>query len=127
MAPNESVLAGQDPLLVGFFELTCYLDTGSATSMRDRDDELGIEDTSDLRDADWIEINKLRDAYKTGGQQALKEAWRKLKDDPVSTMRVYGAFFPEKLRNTIKEVMAAEGVTFKDLKEMIEKAKSATH
>ena len=95
--------------------------------MRDRDDELGIEDTSGLRDADWIEINKLRDAYKTGGQQALKEAWRKLKDDPVSTMRVYGAFFPEKLRNTIKDVMAAEGITFKDLKEMIEKAKSATH
>ena len=95
--------------------------------MRDRDDELGIEDTSDLRDADWIEINKLRDAYKTGGQQALKEAWRKLKDDPVSMMRVYGAFFPEKLRNTIKDVMAAEGVTFEDLKEMIEKAKSATH
>jgi hypothetical protein len=53
------------------------------------------------------------------GQQALKEAWLKLKDDPVSTMRVYGAFFPEKLRNTIKDVMAAEGITFKDLKEMI--------
>lgn len=42
-------------------------------------------------------------------------------------MRVYGAFFPEKLRNTIKDVMAAEGMTFKELKEMIEKAKSATH
>ena len=40
---------------------------------------------------------------------------------------VYGAFFPDKLRNTIKDVMAAEGITLEDLKDIMEKAKSATH
>ena len=95
--------------------------------MGDRDEELGIEDTSGLSDADWVEINKLRDAYRTGGQKALRDAWRKLTDDPISTVRVYGAFFPDKLRNTIKDVMAAEGMTVEDLTEMIEKAKSAAH
>ena len=77
--------------------------------MGDRDEELGIGDTSGLSDADWVEINKLRDAYRTGGQKALRDAWRKLTDDPIRTVRVYGAFFPDKLRNTIKDVMAAEG------------------
>ena len=95
--------------------------------MGDRDEELGIGDTSGLSDADWVEINKLRDAYRTGGQKALKDAWRELTDDPIRTVRVYGAFFPDKLRNTIKDVMAAEGMTVEDLKEMIEKAKSAAH
>ena len=95
--------------------------------MGEHDDELGIQDTSGLSDADWAEINKLRDAYKTGGQKALEGAWRKLTDDPIRTVRVYGAFFPEKLMNTIKDVMAAEGMTLEGLKDMIEKAKSAAH
>jgi hypothetical protein len=82
---------------------------------------------SGLSDADWVEINKLRDAYRTSGQNALRDAWRKLTDDPIRTVRVYGAFFPDKLRNTIKDVMAAEGMTVADLTEMIEKAKSAAH
>jgi hypothetical protein len=42
-------------------------------------------------------------------------------------VRVYGAFFPDKLRKTIKDVMAAEGMTVADLTEIIEKAKSAAH
>jgi hypothetical protein len=42
-------------------------------------------------------------------------------------VRVYGAFFPDKLRNTIKDVMGAEGMTLEGLKDMIEKAKSAAH
>jgi hypothetical protein len=95
--------------------------------MGDQDDDLGIEDTSGLNDADWLQINKLHDAYRTGGQKALEDAWRRLKDDPIRTMRIYGAFFPDKLRNTIKDVMAAEGMTFEDLKDIIKKAKSAAH
>ena len=94
--------------------------------MGDRDEELGIGDTSGLSDADWVEINKLRDAYRTGGQKALRDAY-KLRDGPIRTVRVCGAFFPDNLRNTIKDVMAAEGMTVEDLTEMIEKAKSAAH
>ena len=87
----------------------------------EHDDELGIQDTSGLSDADWAEINKLEMHTK----QAVKKPWRawpKLTDDPIRTVRVYGAFFP-----TIKDVMAAEGMTREGLKDMIEKAKSAAH
>jgi len=70
--------------------------------MGDRDEELGIEDTSGLSDADWVEINKLRDAYRTGGQKALRDAWRKLTDDPIRTVRVYGAFFPTSCGRLLK-------------------------
>jgi hypothetical protein len=95
--------------------------------MERRDDELGIEDTSSLTDADWAEINGLRDAYKTGGQKALKNAWRKLMGDPIRAMRVYGAFFPAKLRNTIRDVLASEGMTIEDVKKVIDKARSGAH
>ena len=70
--------------------------------MGDRDEELGIEDTSGLSDADRVEINKLRDAYRTGGQKALRDAWRKLTDDPIRTVRVYGAFFPTSCGSLLK-------------------------
>ena len=56
----------------------------------------------------------------------LQGAWRKLTDDPIRTVRVYRAFFPYKLRNTVKDVMAAEGITFEDLKDFMEKKNSAT-
>jgi hypothetical protein len=46
----------------------------------------------------------------------LQGAWRKLTDDPIRTVRVYEAFFPDKLRNTIKDAMAAEGMTLEGLK-----------
>ena len=46
--------------------------------MGDRDDELGIQDTSRLADADWAEINKLRRIYETDGGKGLRKALYKL-------------------------------------------------
>jgi hypothetical protein len=46
-------------------------------------DDLEIQDTSGLTDADWAEINKLRDAYKRGGLKALDAALAKLAGDPL--------------------------------------------
>jgi hypothetical protein len=61
--------------------------------MSDREDALGIEDTSGLTDADWAEINKLRRAYDTGGDKELVKAWEIFAQDPVRAVRVLGAFF----------------------------------
>jgi hypothetical protein len=52
------------------------------------DEELGLEDTVGLTDADWAAINKLRKAYKEGGQKSLERAMRELDQDPVRAIRV---------------------------------------
>lgn len=89
-------------------------------SMSDRDDELGIKDTSDLTDADWAEINKLRSIWETDGAKALTKAFDDL--DPIRSFRIMAAFFPEMVYNTMKDYMAEKGITEDDLKEMIRKA-----
>ena len=90
-------------------------------------EELGIEDTSLLADADWVEINKLVRAYKSGGDKSLKKVFLVLlKGDPVGFARVYGAFFPHKLREALKDVMAARGITEEDLHELRQKMEGTT-
>jgi hypothetical protein len=90
--------------------------------MGDRDDELRIENTSGLTDADWAEINKLKRAYDSGGDEELMKAMEKLtQDDPVRAVRVWGAFFPHRMREALKDKMAEMGMTLEDLKEMIQK------
>lgn len=94
--------------------------------MGQRDDELRLTDTSRLTDADWAEINKFRRAYETGGERAVDEVYHDLaRRDPLSYLRVIGAFFPAKVRNAIKDQMAAAGMTVEDLKEMMQKADQA--
>jgi hypothetical protein len=47
-----------------------------------------VADPSALTDADWAEINKLRKAYETRGEEGLNEAYRELGKDPVRYVRV---------------------------------------
>lgn len=90
--------------------------------MSDRDDELGIEETSGLTDADWAEINKLRRAYDSGRDKELVKAWEIFAQDPVRAVRVLGAFFPDKMRETLKDMMAEMGMTIEDFREILEKS-----
>jgi hypothetical protein len=88
--------------------------------MTDRDD-LEIADASLLTDADWAEINKLRRAYEINGSEGLSKALKKLANDHIRYGIVMGAFFPDMIRNAIKDHMAEMGVTEDDLKEMARK------
>ena len=89
------------------------------------DEPLEIENPSGLTDADWAEINKLRRAYESDGQPALNEAMQELaKDDPVRYVTVMGAFFPDMIREAIKDTMAEVGLTEDDVREMVRKLES---
>jgi hypothetical protein len=92
-----------------------------APDMEDSED-LGIEDTSHLTDADWAAINKLVHAYKTNGQKALQKEMKALMEqDEVRYYRIMAAFFPQKMSDTIRDAMAEMGVTEEDVREMAER------
>jgi hypothetical protein len=80
------------------------------------------EDTSWLKDHDWIEVNKLRRAYKEGGAQALQKAWGELMDkDAVQFARVACAYAPDRMPQIIKDGVEDEGYTFQELIELAKK------
>ena len=82
-----------------------------------------VPDPLGLTDADWAEINRLKTAYETGGVKALHAAWKQLAADPIRFYRITGAFFPEKVREQTKDMLAERGITEEDLREMLEQAK----
>ena len=82
-------------------------------------DDLGIVDSSWLTDADWAVINRLRRIHETEGQLAVRKALRAL--EPENYLRVAAAFFPDKVREAIKDEMAENGITEQDLRAMPEK------
>lgn len=84
-------------------------------------EHLEVVNTSGLTDADWAEINKLQEAQKTG---SLKQAMDELSKDPIRCVRVMGAFFPDMVREAIKDHMADIGVTAEDLHAAIRKLES---
>jgi len=52
--------------------------------------------------------NKLRRAYETGGDEAAVAALQEvLKNDSVRCSRVISAFYPEKMREALKDAAAA--------------------
>jgi len=88
------------------------------------DNPLGIVDSSGLADADWVEINKLKSAYETGGMKALSKAFDELSADPVRALRVFGAFRPVEVREAIRDKMAELGITPEDIREMLAMAEA---
>ena len=82
-------------------------------------DDLGIVDSSWLTDANWAVINRLRRIHETEGQIAVRKALRAL--EPENYLRVAAAFFPDKVREAIKDEMAENGITEQDLREMAKK------
>jgi hypothetical protein len=89
--------------------------------MTKRYDDLGIADTSGLTDADWPEINKLKRAYDEGGDKAMSRALEELQKDPVRAIRVLGAFFPERVREALKDAAAELGITEDDIRDLARK------
>jgi hypothetical protein len=83
------------------------------------------EDPSWLHDLDWLEVNKLRKAYKGGGGDALKKAWRELMDkDALQFARIACAYMPDRMPQHIKDAIEDTGYT---LQELIELAKKRQH
>jgi SEC-C motif len=90
------------------------------------DDDAGLEDTSSLTDADWVEIDKLSHAYKADGDEGLQKAFeRLLLHDPARAARILGAFYPQ--GRGLADQLAEKGLTVEDFREMIQKlARSPT-
>jgi|SRR5215469_1294741 len=84
-------------------------------------DDLEVQDTSGLTDADWFEINKLRKAHKKGGRKAFANALDRLAKDPIRFAVVIGALYPDMMREMIRDQMAEAGITEQDLRELIQK------
>jgi hypothetical protein len=80
-----------------------------------KSEPLEVADTSNLTDADWREINKLKAAYDRGGQEALSRALEELSADPLRCVKVIGAFFPDAVMESIKDATAEQGITREDL------------
>lgn len=90
--------------------------------MPDDDNDLAVVDSSGLTDRDWTKINELSAIYKAGGKQALAIALDTLtNEDPVLTLRVLAAFSPVDTSNAIKDVMADQGITEDDMRQLIAK------
>ena len=81
--------------------------------------DLKIQDASGLTDADWAQINKLRQALEHGGDKAFqKKALADLKKDPSRYLRVMRAFFPVRVREALRDSLANAGITEEDLREL---------
>jgi hypothetical protein len=84
------------------------------------------EDPSWLHDLDWPEVNKLRKAYKDGGDSALEKAWRDLLEkDALQFARVACAYDPDRMPTRIRDTI--EDTTGHTLQELIELAKKKQH
>ena len=95
--------------------------------MTDKQIELEIVDASGLTDGDWAEINRLKSLYETGGRNALSKALAELgESDPVRSIRVLSAFFPEGVREALRDSMAEQGMTAEDLRELIRRHEGST-
>jgi hypothetical protein len=88
------------------------------------DEPFEVVDSEGLTDADWAEINKLQHAYREGGKKNLDKAMAKLAEDPIRFTSVIGAFFPEMIREAMKDAVAESGMTEEDIREMVRKLES---
>jgi hypothetical protein len=92
--------------------------------MAQQGDQPQLEDTSDLTDADWAEINKLKRAYADGGRDAFDKALDDLYSrDEIHWMRIVYAYHPAMVREALKDNLAGAGMTAEDLRELISKLK----
>jgi len=83
---------------------------------------LEVVDSSDLTDADWAIINQVRRVHETGDEKALSRLLDKLAAaDQIRFLTAMYAFFPELVRDTIRDQLAEAGITVEDVREIIQK------
>ena len=83
----------REVLLVPASVLQGRIKAGRSRRARSREAQ-GIRDASGLTDADWAQINKLRQALEQCGDKAFQKALADLKKDPSRYLRVMRAFSP---------------------------------
>jgi hypothetical protein len=88
------------------------------------DEPFEVVDSIGLTDADWTEINRLQGAYRRGGKKALNAAMTELAKDPIRFAAVIGAFFPDMIREAMKDAVAEAGMTEEDIRELVRKLES---
>ena len=74
-----------------------------------------------------MSLMRRRQAYESGGESALLAALQELLKDPVRCTRVIGAYYPEKMREALKDAAAAAGVTIEDLRDLLSKSEGSRH
>jgi hypothetical protein len=72
-------------------------------------------------------INSLRRTYDRGGAKALSVSLKKLVADPIRYVRVMEAFFPDMIREKIRDMLAEEGITREDLEEIVRTQERPMH
>ena len=84
-----------------------------------------IVESSHLTDADWAQINKLQSAWQAGGSRSISKALVELAAaDPGSYICVVAAYFPDVVREALKDQMAEQGMSEDDLRELIRRLES---
>jgi hypothetical protein len=90
--------------------------------MARKHEPLEVVDSSGLTDDDWAKINRLRDLYESGGSKALSKALDELAEaDPIIFMHIMSAFYPDLVRERIKDDLAENGMTEDDVRQLIQK------
>ena len=84
---------------------------------------LEVVDATDLTDAHWPSIDRLKRAYEARGMNGFWDELERLSGDFVFQITIASAFFPAQIREALKGVMADYGLTMEDLREILEKEK----
>ena len=86
--------------------------------------ELEVVDATDLTDAHWAAIDRVKRVYEARGMDGFWDGLERLgKRDWVFQITIASAFFPAQIREALKGVMADYGLTMEDLREILEKEK----
>jgi hypothetical protein len=96
--------------------------------MLKQDNEPHLIDSTDLTDADWDEINKIKQAYATRGQRGFVKALEALyKRDELTWLRVVVvlAYYPTVVKEAMRDNMAASAVTAENLQDIFENMESS--